>query len=279
MVPFLPPYVAQTLTYSSYIGDATQPGITLAGTLLNHTKTVASIGALNAEQRSLAAAGMKQDYILGEANSLYHQGAPGLSNSFGAALWGVDFNLMAAATGIKQVFMHQGTDYRYASWQPISTKKTTIGTKPPYYGNIAVAAALSNSTKSAVRVANIPLTRSTEAAYAIYSESTLARLMIINMNEYNYSVSSTSSRPISSYNFTLPASCKGSGIVQRLIANGSDAISGVSFNGMSWNSELDGGKGQLLGNATRDQIVWVASDGGVSVEVPDSSAALVQLTC
>jgi hypothetical protein len=35
----------------------------------------------------------------------------------------------------------------------------------------------------------------------------------------------------------------------------------------------------LLGNATKDEVVWVASDGDVSVEVPDSSAALVQLTC
>jgi hypothetical protein len=269
----------KTLTNYSYVGGANQPGVTLAGTLLNHTKTVTSIKALNADQKALVAAGMKLDYILGEGNSLYRQGKPGLSNSFGAALWGVDFNLMAAATNIKQFFMHQGTDYRYASWQPVSTNKTTIGTKPPYYGNIAVAAALGNIQKSAVRVANIPLKQSTEAAYAIYSDSTLARLMIINMNQYNYSVSSKSRRPVPSYNFTLPESCKGSGIVQRLIANGSDALSGVSFNGMSWNYELDGGKGQLLGNATKDEVVWVASDGDVSVEVPDSSAALVQLTC
>ena len=279
MTPVLAPHAAQVLIHSSYIGGATQPGVTLAGTLLNHTKTVSSVGAHNAEQKALAAAGMKQDYILGEANSLYNQGAPGLSNSFGAALWGVDFNLMAAATNIKQVFMHQGTDYRYASWQPISTTKTTIGTKPSYYGNVAVAAALGNITRSAVRVANVPLKQSTEAAYAIYSDDKLARIMVINMKEYNYSVSSISPRPVPSYNFTLPASCKGSGMVQRLIANGSDAISGVSFNGMSWNYELNEGKGQLLGNVTRDEVVWIASSGDVSVPVPDSSAALVQLTC
>ncbi|KAF2684717.1 glycoside hydrolase family 79 protein [Lentithecium fluviatile CBS 122367] len=263
----------------NYIGGATQPGVTLRGTLMNHTKTVASIAAHNAEQKALSSAGMELDYILGETNSLYNQGAPGLSNSFGAAIWGVDFNLMAAATNIKQVFMHQGTDYRYASWQPISTSKTSIGTKPPYYGNIAVAAALGDVTNSSVRVANIPLNQSTEAAYAIYSDNILSRLMIINMNEYNYSVPTPSPRPVPSYNFTVPATCKGSGVVQRLIANGSDAISGISFNGMSWNFELDGGKGKLLGNATRNEIVWVASDGDVSVQVPDSSAALVQLTC
>ena len=50
--------------------------------------------------------------IFGETNSLYNQGRPGLSNTFGAALWGVDFNLYSASVGFKRVHMHMGTDYR-----------------------------------------------------------------------------------------------------------------------------------------------------------------------
>ncbi|KAF2710480.1 glycoside hydrolase family 79 protein [Pleomassaria siparia CBS 279.74] len=263
----------------NYIGGATQPGITLGNTLLNHTKTVLSIAAHNAEQKALSAAGMTLPYILGETNSLYNQGAPGLSNSFGAALWGVDFNLMCAATDIQQVFMHQGTDYRYASWQPISTSKTNMGTKPPYYGNIAVAAALGNITNSTTtRVQNIPLSNSdTESAYAIYSDSKLARLMVINLNEYNYSLSAQ--RPEMAYNFTLPVSCAGHGLVQRLMANGSDATTGITFNGWTYNYDVAKGEPKLSGNVTRDEIVWVGEDGGVAVPVPWSSAALVQLTC
>lgn len=75
---------------------------------MNHGRTVSSVSAHNNEQKSLKSAGMNMDYILSEANSLYNEGKPGLSNSFGAALWGVDFNLMSAATNIKQVYMHQG---------------------------------------------------------------------------------------------------------------------------------------------------------------------------
>lgn len=269
----------EILTRNSYIGGATQPGVTLRGTLMNHTKTVSSIAAHNAEQAALTAAGMSLDYILGETNSLYNQGAPGLSNSFGAALWGIDFNLMCAATNIKQVFMHQGTDYRYASWQPVDTNKTSKGTKAPYYGNVAVAAALGDITTSSVRVANIPLANETSAAYAIYANSTLARLMLINMNQYNYSVPSPSARSSTAYNFTLPSSCAGTGVVQRLMANGSDAITGITFNGLSYNYEVDNGRPKLLGNATKDETVFVGGDGGVSVSVPDSSATLVQLRC
>lgn len=50
--------------------------------------------------------------IMGETNSLYNQGKPGLSNSFGAALWGIDFNLYCASVGFKRVHMHMGTNYR-----------------------------------------------------------------------------------------------------------------------------------------------------------------------
>jgi len=248
---------------------------------MNHTKTMTSIANHNKEQKALASAGMTQDYILGETNSLYNQGAPGLSNSFGAALWGVDFNLMCAATNIKQVYMHQGTDYRYASWQPISTSKTTIGTKPPYYGNLAVAAALGDITKSQIRVQNIALKTvkaETSAAYAVYSDSKLARLMIINLNQYNYTVSTADKRPEIAYNFTVPVECAGVGVVQRLIANGSDATSGITFNGATYDYEVAKGKPKLTGAHT-NETVWVGEDGGVAVLVPASSAALLQLTC
>lgn len=53
--------------------------------------------------------------VLGETNSLFNEGKPGLSNSFGAALWGIDFNLYCASAGIKRVHMHMGTDYRVSA--------------------------------------------------------------------------------------------------------------------------------------------------------------------
>jgi hypothetical protein len=246
---------------------------------MNHSKTVSSVRSHNNEQAKLKAAGMDLDYILGETNSLYNQGKPGLSNSFGAALWGVDFNLYCAATDIKQVFMHMGTDYRYASWQPIGTSKTVIGTKAPYYGNIAVAAALGDITADEVRVQNIPLQTEKEAAYAIFAGEKLKRVMVINLNQYNYSVSAPSKRPANEYTFTVPTTCAGSGTAQRLLANGSDAITGITFNGVSYNYELDNGKPKFLGNVSKDESVKVGSDGGFTLSVPWSSAALVQLTC
>jgi len=262
----------------NYIGGATQPGVTLQGTLMNHSSTVQSISSQLAERDSLSYTGIP--FILGETNSLYNQGKPGLSNSFGAALWGLDFNLWCASQNIKRVHMHQGTNYRYASWQPINTSLATIGTKPPYYGNIAVATFLGDVGNNDVQIANLPLSSPLEAAYAAYDKGALKRLAVVNMRTYNYTVNGTSdivnpeTRPSQTYEFQVPQECTGEVLVQRLLANGSDAITGITFDGWSFNWELERGKPVRLGNVTTGEKVGVKS-GVVSVEVPDSSAAIL----
>lgn len=269
------------------MGGADEPGVTLQKTLMNHT-TVVNIVTQHANlSRILNEANLTKDipYILGEMNSLYHQGKPGLSNSFGAALWGVDFNLYCASQSIRRTHMHQGTNYRYASWQPIQTSKTTIGTKAPYYGNVMVAAMLrgSSSTKtgtgtSDVQVVNLPLKNETESAYAAYVDGQLARVAVINMQEWNYTgAAAASARPAAKYTFQLPEKSAEKLSLQRLMANGSDAITGISWDGWSYNYELKGGAPVRLGNVTVGEMVPVDSKGLVELEVPFSSAAILNL--
>ncbi|KAL9096165.1 MAG: hypothetical protein Q9165_001688 [Trypethelium subeluteriae] len=273
----------------NYIGGATQPGVTLQGTLMNHSMTVASVAHQLNESRLLAgingSAGLP--FILGETNSLYNEGAPGLSNSFGAALWGVDFNLYCAANNIRRVHMHQGTNYRYDSWQPIETNKSSIGTKAPYYGNIAVAAFIgnvsgntANTTVQNTSITNLPLSNPMEAAYAAYQNTVLQRVMVINLQQYNYSNASTEGpRPVTTYGFQVPESCAGNATVSRLMANGSDAITGITWDGLSYNYELMNGMPVRLNNVTIGEGVAVGTNGSFSVDVPHSSAAVVNLRC
>ncbi|KIW67341.1 hypothetical protein PV04_06604 [Phialophora macrospora] len=270
----------------NYIGGATQPGVTLQGTLMNHTSTVLSINKHLNESRLLAYTGLP--YILGETNSLYNEGAPGLSNSFGAALWGVDFNLYCAATGIARVHMHQGTNYRYQSWQPIDTVNATKGTKAPYYGNIMVAAFLGNLTAGNVSIADLELGSTYQNAYAAYVDGRLQRIAIIQLNAYNSTFNGSGTgmatnskpRPTETFTFQLPAgqtsALRGMN-VQRLLANGSDAITGITFDGISYNLELDGGKPVTLSNVTKGEVLQAAQDGTVSVTLPWSSAAILNL--
>jgi Glycosyl hydrolase family 79 C-terminal beta domain len=258
----------------NYIGGATQPGVTLQGTLMNHTSTVLSVNK-HLNESTLLHAGIP--YILGETNSLYNEGAPGLSNSFGAALWGVDFNLYCAATGIQRVHMHQGTNYRYASWQPIQTVNETKGTKAPYYGNIAVAKFLGDLTKDNVSISDIELGSTYENAYAAYVNDRLERIALIQMQAFNYT-NSTGPRPSETYRFQLPHGCSVRNVgVQRLMANGSDAITGITFDGYSYNYDLDSGRPVLLNNVTRGEVVEVGSDGTLEVKVPWSSAVILNM--
>lgn len=270
------------------MGGADEPGVTLQKTLMNHTAVVNIVSQHANLSRTLNEAGLTKDipYILGEMNSLYHQGKPGLSNSFGAALWGVDFNLYCASQSIRRTHMHQGTNYRYASWQPIQTTKTTIGTKAPYYGNVMVAAMLRGSSSnsnggsdtSAVQIVNLPMNNETESAYAAYVDGHLARIAVINMQEWNYTgADSASARPAAKYTFQLPETSAEKLSLQRLMANGSDAITGISWDGWSYNYELKGGAPVRLGNVTTGETVPVDSRGQVELEVPFSSAAILNL--
>ena len=80
---------------------------------MNHAVTMASVDAHIVEYNKVKAIDpTAPPLIFGETNSLYNQGRPGLSNTFGAALWGVDFNLYSAGVGFKRVHMHMGTNYR-----------------------------------------------------------------------------------------------------------------------------------------------------------------------
>ena len=53
------------------------------------------------------------DYVLGETNSYACHGAPGVSNTAGAALWALDYTLYASQIGISRVFFHEGIGFKY----------------------------------------------------------------------------------------------------------------------------------------------------------------------
>lgn len=192
---------------------------------------------------------------------------------------GIYIIFRCATNNIRRTHMHQGTNYRYQAWQPIETSDTTKGTKAPYYGNIAVAAFMGDITSQPPSIANLPLPEEEESAYAAYIDGKLDRVIVINMMEYNATAGNKYinhyPRPIERYEFQLPAAYHGEAEVQRLMANGSDAISGVTFDAYSYNYELDNGMPVLLHNVTRGEKVLVSRGGKMSVDVPRSSAAIV----
>jgi hypothetical protein len=267
----------------NYISAATAPGLTLQNTLMNHSTTVASVAKQLNSSRLISALPSTPEipFILGESNSLSRQGRPGLSNTFGAALWGVDFNLWSVANHIKRIHMHQGTNYRYQAWQAVDTNITTKGTKAPYYGNVAVAAFLGDlsSEDTLPAIVNLPLPREKEAAYASYVKGRLARVIVVNMDEFNATAGNEFvdgyERPVEKYSLTLPKEIEGCFSLRRLLANGSDAVTGVTFDGFSYNYELDGGLPVKQTNVTSGETVDVGRGGMLEIDMPWSSAVIV----
>lgn len=149
---------------------------------------------------------------------------------------------------------------------------------------------LRNSASHPVSISSIPLSSDREAAYAAHfapgtpSAGKLVRIMAINMHSYNTTADghglepalNSGKRGVRSYEFSVQGITRNGQAfrVQRLLANGSDAITGITYDGWSYNRELDMGKPVRLDNVTIDEVVLV-KDGVVTVEVPDSSAALL----
>lgn len=144
-----------------------------------------------------------------------------------------------------------------------------------------MASFIGDITASPPRIANLPLTSPYEAAYAAYVKGDLARMIVINLQEYNATAGNNLTndypRPVEEYIFQLPHGYEGRDLaVQRLTANGSDAITGVTFDGWSYNYESDEGRPVRLGNVTMGEKLVVGDEGMVKVGVERSSAVILR---
>lgn len=117
--------------------------------------------------------------------------------------------------------------------------------------------------------------------------------MILNLRAHNTTVDGAGLTPLPAasapergsvdYRFRLPAADdlrrgRGRGArIRRLMANGSDAITGITWDGWSYNYDLDGGRPVRLGNVTAGERAVVGEDGVLTVRVADASAALLEL--
>lgn len=153
-----------------------------------------------------------------------------------------------------------------------------------------MAAFLRNSVVQPVSVSNIPLgADQAEAAYAAHftKSQKLGRILVINMHSYNTTVDGAGLKPLphvperpnKTYTFNVGSTVADGQVVQvqRLMANGSDAITGITFDGWSYNWELDAGKPVRLHNVTSGETT-VVKGGQVTIRLPDSSAAILSFT-
>ncbi|KAH7882118.1 glycoside hydrolase family 79 protein [Phlebopus sp. FC_14] len=123
-------------------------------------------------------------FIMFETNTASCGGFPGLSDSFGAALWAIDYALQMAYGNFTGALFHVGgqSDYYNPFTPPVTNQSTfhqwTIG--PIYYSALFVAEALGPSNKSQVLDLNMNGGNEFTPGYAIYENGQPTRAVLIN---------------------------------------------------------------------------------------------------
>ncbi|KAH9856965.1 glycoside hydrolase family 79 protein [Lenzites betulinus] len=141
-------------------------------------------------------------YILGETNSIACHGAPGVSNTAGAALWAIDYTLQAATLGISEAYFHEGVGYKYNFIQPVTLNRSTIDgspldppspphIQPSYYAGLVINT-LIGSTGSA-QIVELAVNDTDVSGYAAFEHGRLARAVFVNLHAWL--LSSTGARP------------------------------------------------------------------------------------
>ena len=152
------------------------------------------------------------DYILGEVNSYSCHGAPGVSNTAGAALWALDYTLYASQMGVTRVHFHNGIGYKYnfvrhspllsivyrlnrlpIQIQPVTLTHSILDgsplsqplaphVQPAYYAAIIAAEAIGHT--GSARAVELSIDDPRIAGYAFYEGKKLVRAVLINSQAY-----------------------------------------------------------------------------------------------
>ncbi|KAK5991374.1 Beta-glucuronidase [Cladobotryum mycophilum] len=262
-------WVAEVSQHGYVSGTSQNP--TLQGTLMNHTSVVIN-GTIHQSLYKLNhAAG--RIYTLGETNSVSGQGAFGVSDVFGSALFIVDYELYYASFGVHRMHMHQGTGYRYGAWLPIALNGTGPSTNPPYYGHVMVSKFIGSSNNT--RINNIDLHNNYYSAYAAYEDGKLARVILLNLHEWNppRAAAGTDTRPQTIFNLQGPVGYKYA-TVELMTAPGAASQKNITVAGISYDYELAQGRPVTVGPRIAQKIN-LDRQGRLSVSIQASQAVLL----
>lgn len=234
--------------------------------------------------------------VMGETNSASCSGKSGISDTFGAALWGVDYVLTAASIGFEKIYFHLGAESEYSSFTPISytlkNESLIPGIRANWYGHYFISKVVASASNESLSVAGLPDANSSSlSGFAIYSGSedkALQKLVFLDLGVWNgteglsnpSTLSATDGidfsegeRPNSTLSITTPWESGSSVSVIRLEGPGTNAKSNVSVSGVTFDSE----SGAKVGTEAEEAIT-VGDNGVVTVTIPEAHGVLLEVT-
>ncbi|TFK83390.1 glycoside hydrolase family 79 protein [Polyporus arcularius HHB13444] len=197
-----------------------------------------------------------------ETNSIACHGAPGVSNTAGAALWTIDYTLQAATLGVKEVFFHEGIGYKYNFFQPVSLNRSTIDgspldpplaphIQPVYYGGLVINTFVGKT--GSAQIVELPIADSNVAGYAAYEHGRLARAVFVNLHAWL--ASSTDDRPAVHIDLDFASESSGAqadelwsrtATARRLVIEHADDTAGLRWAGQSYETSDLRPRGRLV---------------------------------
>ncbi|KAN0136518.1 hypothetical protein V8E53_005565 [Lactarius tabidus] len=244
---------------------------------LNHNSTSSLIaGYANSSQFAMS---NNKPMIMFETNTASCSGFPGISDSFGAALWGLDWALMMAFNNFSAALFHVGGQNTYYNpFTPPPTNQSTfrqwtIG--PIYYSALVMAEVLGPSNASQV----IDITQDTYTPiYAIYENGTPTKLALFNfVTDPSGANDWTATIAVGGGQTGQPGATPSSVKVKYLRAQ-----SVASKSNFTWANQTLGNQfqsdGRLQGSLDVLTVNCDTSAGTCQIKVPAPSFALVFLT-
>jgi hypothetical protein len=258
-----------------YFLDVSTYGLTLAG-LQQLSKTESQFTAWAGQVNQAQDTGIP--YNLREMASAGPTGIQHISDTFGAALWTLNFFCYAATLNISSVQMHM-TDNSFASpWAPVQIDGIGPIVRPTYTAFAAMTQIIGTGNGT-LQMASLPLEGITSSykdyvrAYSFYNKGDLAGVVIINGKVAN-STTSASDRVGVNLNIILEGVGGQKLWLQTLSAQGADATSGATWNGINYDENADGTPKQI--SSTTD-VVEISSDGKTAFTVNDSQAIVATI--
>ncbi|KAJ7331318.1 glycoside hydrolase family 79 protein [Mycena albidolilacea] len=215
-------------------------------------------------------------FLMFETNTASCGGFLGVSDSFAAALWGLDYALQMAHSNFSGAMFHLGGQNVF--YNPFTSPPTnestfhswTVG--PLYYSALAMAEAIGPSNNTQVFNYGVADLTSFTPIYGIYENGTPVRVAIFNYLD-DPSGANTVHAVISIAGATIPSSVK----VKYLAAT-----SVVQKGGFTWAGQTFGGifesDGRPMGQEDVKTVPCDTTAGTCTIDVPAPGFALVFLT-
>ena len=194
-------------------------------------------------------------------------GYPTVSDTFGAALWSVDYAVQMAVVGYSAAYLH--TRERNISYNLFDYPGDDVDgwtTKPTYYSYFPILQAFQSHNGS--RVVDLGLSQDSAAGYGVYDKETseLYRMILINFKDGNGTV-----------DFVIPSGGSRAGggknvTVKFLTAPSIREGSNISWSGKTWRGVKDGNP---VDSGRDEDLTHVNISGSYTLKIPSPGLAVV----